>query len=165
MTAIALTDVRKSFGAVEALREVSLEARAGEFLTLLGPSGCGKTTTLRMVAGFVEPTAGTIRFGARDVTRVPVHKRNVGMVFQGYALFPHLTVAKNIEFGLKVPVFWLMTARVEGRYADLCAALPVELIPTRTLSPLDRHDAERLFEACLGPAARGPAGGAPTGNR
>jgi DNA-binding SARP family transcriptional activator/tetratricopeptide (TPR) repeat protein len=65
------------------------------------------------------------------------------------------------EFGLKVPVFWLMTARVEGRYADLCAALPVELVPTRTLSPLDRHDAERLFEACLGPVARGPAGERP----
>src|SRR6185503_8517095 len=69
---------------------------------LLGPSGCGKTTTLRAIAGFVQPTSGTVHFGERDVTALPVHKRNVGMVFQGYARFPHLNVSDNVRFGLRV---------------------------------------------------------------
>ncbi|MFO1221202.1 MAG: ABC transporter ATP-binding protein [Burkholderiaceae bacterium] len=100
--AVTLTNVTKSFGEVVAVEPTSIEIRTGELLALLGPSGCGKTTTLRMVAGFVDPTGGTIRIGKRDVTHVPVHKRNVGMVFQGYALFPHLTVSQNIEFGLRL---------------------------------------------------------------
>jgi putative spermidine/putrescine transport system ATP-binding protein len=87
---------------VAAVDGVSITIRPGELLALLGPSGCGKTTTLRAIAGFVQPTSGSVLFGERDVTRVPVHHRNVGMVFQGYALFPHLTVAKNVEFGLRV---------------------------------------------------------------
>ncbi len=102
MSGVTLTSIRKTYGELAAVDDVSLDICDGELLALLGPSGCGKTTTLRMISGFVEPNAGTIRFGERDVTRVPVHRRNVGMVFQGYALFPHLTVAKNIEFGLKV---------------------------------------------------------------
>jgi len=102
MSSVTLTNIRKNYGELAAVDNVSLEIREGELLALLGPSGCGKTTTLRMIAGFVAPTAGTIRFGDREVTTVPVHKRNVGMVFQGYALFPHLSVAKNIEFGLRV---------------------------------------------------------------
>ena len=102
MGAVTLTRVRKDYGEVCAVDDTTLEIREGELLALLGPSGCGKTTTLRMIAGFVQPSAGTIRLGERDVTRVPVHKRNVGMVFQGYALFPHLTVAQNIEFGLRL---------------------------------------------------------------
>ena len=102
MSGVTLSNIRKTYGELAAVDDVSLEIRDGELLALLGPSGCGKTTTLRMIAGFVEPTGGSIRFGERDVTSVPVHKRNVGMVFQGYALFPHLTVAKNVEFGLKV---------------------------------------------------------------
>lgn len=99
MAGVNLSKIRKSYGEVCAVEETSLEFREGELLALLGPSGCGKTTTLRMIAGFVAPTSGTIRIGKRDVTRVPVHQRNVGMVFQGYALFPHLTVAQNVEFG------------------------------------------------------------------
>ena len=99
---VTLTNVTKSFGDSVAVEPTSLEIRSGELLALLGPSGCGKTTTLRMIAGFVEPSGGTIRIGERDVTQVPVHKRNVGMVFQGYALFPHLSVAQNIEFGLRL---------------------------------------------------------------
>jgi putative spermidine/putrescine transport system ATP-binding protein len=102
MSSVTLTNIRKNYGELAAVDNVSLEIREGELLALLGPSGCGKTTTLRMIAGFVAPTAGTIRFGDREVTTVPVHKRNVGMVFQGYALFPHLSVAKNVEFGLRV---------------------------------------------------------------
>ena len=75
---------------------------AGEFVSFLGPSGCGKTTVLRMVAGFEEPTAGTIVIGGKDVTRLKPNQRNIGMVFQSYALFPNMTVAQNIAFGLKV---------------------------------------------------------------
>ena len=100
--AVTLTNLVKTYGELRAVDNVSLGIREGELLALLGPSGCGKTTTLRAIAGFVLPDSGTVHFGDRDVTRVPVHKRNVGMVFQGYALFPHLTVAKNVEFGLRV---------------------------------------------------------------
>lgn len=99
MAGVTLSKIRKTYGDFCAVEETSLDIREGELLALLGPSGCGKTTTLRMIAGFIVPTSGTMHIGARDVTRVPVHKRNVGMVFQGYALFPHLTVAQNIEFG------------------------------------------------------------------
>jgi putative spermidine/putrescine transport system ATP-binding protein len=102
MSGVTLKNLRKNYGDVAAVDDVSICIRPGELLALLGPSGCGKTTTLRAIAGFVQPTSGTVHFGERDVTRVPVHHRNVGMVFQGYALFPHLTVAKNVEFGLRV---------------------------------------------------------------
>ncbi|OOG57476.1 ABC transporter ATP-binding protein [Polaromonas sp. C04] len=99
MAGVTLSKIRKTYGEFCAVEETSLDIREGELLALLGPSGCGKTTTLRMIAGFIAPTSGTMHIGARDVTRLPVHKRNVGMVFQGYALFPHLTVAQNVEFG------------------------------------------------------------------
>ena len=102
MAGVSLHKVRKVYGDSTAVEETSLEIVEGELLALLGPSGCGKTTTLRMIAGFVVPTSGSVRIGDRDVTTLPVHKRNVGMVFQGYALFPHLTVAQNIAFGLKL---------------------------------------------------------------
>jgi putative spermidine/putrescine transport system ATP-binding protein len=100
--AIALRGVRKTFGDVVAVDDVSLDVGDGEFLTLLGPSGSGKTTVLRMVAGFEAPTAGTILLGGRDVTRVPAFERDVNTVFQDYALFPHMTVADNVGYGLKV---------------------------------------------------------------
>jgi putative spermidine/putrescine transport system ATP-binding protein len=100
--AVTLKNLVKTYGEMRAVDDVSIVIREGELLALLGPSGCGKTTTLRAIAGFVQPTSGTVHFGERDVTAVPVHKRNVGMVFQGYALFPHLNLAKNVEFGLKV---------------------------------------------------------------
>jgi ABC-type Fe3+/spermidine/putrescine transport system ATPase subunit len=89
-------------GEIYAVREVSLDVRPGEFLTLLGPSGCGKTTTLRMIAGFETPDAGCIRFGEQDVTELPANQRDIGFVFQNYALFPHLSVFENIAYGLRV---------------------------------------------------------------
>ena len=92
----------KSFGAIEALTPTSLSVEPGEFLTLLGPSGSGKTTLLNLAAGHLDPTAGRVLIGERDVTRVPARHRNVGMVFQSYALFPHMTVADNVAYGLKV---------------------------------------------------------------
>ena len=98
--AIRYDEVTKTFGDVTAVNEVSFEVKDGELLALLGPSGSGKTTTLRMLAGFETPTSGTISLAGKDVTRVPTHKRDTGMVFQDYALFPHMTVGENIAFGL-----------------------------------------------------------------
>jgi iron(III) transport system ATP-binding protein len=102
--AVRLRGVARSYGPIAAVRDVDLEVGHGEVLALLGPSGCGKTTTLRLIAGFETPDAGTIEVGGREVagpdTSVPPEKRRVGMVFQDYALFPHLTVAQNVAYGL-----------------------------------------------------------------
>src|SRR3954451_2045050 len=100
--AIVLDAVSKQFGDHAAVRDVNLSIRDGEFFSLLGPSGCGKTTTLRMIAGFVEPDEGRILLQGRDVTTVPPNKRPVNMVFQQYALFPHMSVYDNVAFGLTV---------------------------------------------------------------
>src|SRR6516225_7939807 len=100
--AIHVTGLRKRFGDVEALAETELTVRSGEFFTLLGPSGSGKTTLLRLIAGFERPDGGRIELGGRDVTRVPPYARDVNTVFQDYALFPHMTVAQNVEYGLRV---------------------------------------------------------------
>jgi putative spermidine/putrescine transport system ATP-binding protein len=103
MAFLELSDVRKQFvGGAVAVEDFNLAAERGEFVSFLGPSGCGKTTTLRMIAGFEYPTAGRIRIADKDVTDQPPNRRNVGMVFQSYALFPNMTVAGNIGFGLKV---------------------------------------------------------------
>ena len=101
-TTVLVRDLKKFYGPVAAVDGVSLDVRPGEFLSLLGPSGSGKTTLLMMIAGFETPSAGTIQIGDRAVTHVPPNKRDVGMVFQKYALFPHMTVASNIAFPLKM---------------------------------------------------------------
>ena len=101
-SAIGVVDVSKRFGRVSAVEDVSLEIGDGEFFSLLGPSGCGKTTTLRMIAGFERPDAGRIFLQGHDVTDVPANRRPVNMVFQQYALFPHMSVYDNVAFGLKV---------------------------------------------------------------
>ena len=100
-SAIEATGLRKAFGENLVLDGVDLDVAAGEFFSLLGPSGCGKTTTLRMIAGFNDPTSGTVLVGGEDVTSTPPHKRDVNTVFQSYALFPHLTVFENVAFGLR----------------------------------------------------------------
>src|ERR1044071_998150 len=99
---LEINDVRKQFAANIVVKGFNLDIEGGEFLSLLGPSGCGKTTVLRMVAGFESPTAGAIRIDGKDVTHLRPNQRNVGMVFQAYALFPNMTVADNVAFGLKV---------------------------------------------------------------
>jgi putative spermidine/putrescine transport system ATP-binding protein len=99
--ALGVRRLRKAFGPVIAVDGVSLDAAPGEFLALLGPSGCGKSTLLRMVAGLVEPDDGEIVLAGEDITRVAVHRRNLGLVFQSYALFPHMTVFENVAFGLR----------------------------------------------------------------
>jgi spermidine/putrescine ABC transporter ATP-binding subunit len=102
MSEVCFEKVEKRFGEHVAVRGVDLLVRPGEFVTLLGPSGCGKTTCLRMIAGFIAPTSGRIVMGGRDITALPPYRRNTGMVFQSYALFPHRTVTDNVAFGLQV---------------------------------------------------------------
>jgi putative spermidine/putrescine transport system ATP-binding protein len=100
MADLELINLTKAYGSTIAVDDISLSVAAGELVAFLGPSGCGKTTTLRMVAGFVDPTSGTIRVQGRDITELAPNKRDMGMVFQSYALFPHMTVSRNIAFGL-----------------------------------------------------------------
>ena len=142
MAGVSLSNIRKTYGALAAVDDVSIEIRDGELLALLGPSGCGKTTTLRMIAGFVAPTSGTVKFGERDVTRVPVHKRNVGMVFQGYALFPHLTVAKNVEFGLRVRGW--DKAKIAARVTEMLRWVQMEALAERSPRALSGGQQQRV---------------------
>jgi putative spermidine/putrescine transport system ATP-binding protein len=99
---LQLVGISKSFGSVQALRPMTQTIEGGEMLALLGPSGCGKTTTLRIIAGFETPDRGSVVIGTRDVTELPPNKRGLGMVFQSYSLFPHMTVGENVAFGLKM---------------------------------------------------------------
>jgi putative spermidine/putrescine transport system ATP-binding protein len=101
VTTLDFISVRKTFGPTVALEGLDLDVREGELITLLGPSGCGKTTALRIAAGFEFADSGAVLVAGSDITRTPAHKRNMGMVFQSYSLFPNLTVAQNVEFGLK----------------------------------------------------------------
>ena len=99
---IDLKDIVVKFGDFEALHHINVDVKEGEFFTFLGPSGCGKTTTLRTITGFIEPVSGTVSVNDVDITNVPIEKRNIGIVFQSYALFPTMTVEDNIAFGLKL---------------------------------------------------------------
>ena len=99
---IKLTDIVVRFGDFEALHDINVHVKEGEFFTFLGPSGCGKTTTLRTITGFIDPVSGTVAMQGKDITHVPIEKRNIGIVFQSYALFPTMTVHDNIAFGLKI---------------------------------------------------------------
>lgn len=99
---LELRGISKSFGALTVVKDVSLDVQAGEFVSLLGPSGCGKTTTLRMIAGFIAPDEGQIILGGKDITEMPSYRRDVGLLFQSYALFPHMTVRGNVGFGPKM---------------------------------------------------------------
>src|SRR3954453_7202301 len=116
---ISIRGLRKEFDGVTAVDGIDVEIGAGEFFTLLGPSGCGKTTTLRMLAGFEQPTDGQILLDGVDVARTPAHKRPVNTVFQSYALFPHLDVRKNVEYGLR----WRKDVDSKTRAARVARAL------------------------------------------
>jgi putative spermidine/putrescine transport system ATP-binding protein len=98
---LSIQNLTAHYGTTKVLEDLSLNVAAGELVSLLGASGCGKTTTLRLIAGFLEPTSGTIRLGDKDLTKLPAHARDIGLVFQNYALFPHMSVRDNVAFGLK----------------------------------------------------------------
>ena len=102
MAYLTLSRISKQFGDTYAVEDFNLDIEKGEFISFLGPSGCGKTTTLRMVAGFEIPTGGTITLDGKDITNKAPNQRNVGMIFKAYALFPNMTVAQNIGFGLRI---------------------------------------------------------------
>ena len=124
MGSLTLDAVRKSFGAIDVLKGVDLAVREGEFVVFVGPSGCGKSTLLRIVAGLEEQTSGTIRIDDRVVNGVPPAKRGTAMMFQSYALYPHLTVAKNM--GLALQQEGVATADIERRVTEAAALLRLE---------------------------------------
>jgi ABC-type Fe3+/spermidine/putrescine transport system ATPase subunit len=121
---LLLENVSKEFNRLAAVKEVSLEIGEGEFVTLLGPSGCGKTTTLRMIAGFETPTSGRIRYDGRVINDLIPQRRNFGIVFQSYALFPHMKVRENVAFGLKMHRY--PKDRIRARVAELLAMVGLE---------------------------------------
>ena len=114
---IQLHNILVRFGDFEALHNINVDVREGEFFTFLGPSGCGKTTTLRTITGFIDPVSGSVRVKDRDITHVPIEDRNIGIVFQSYALFPTMTVYDNIAFGLKVKK--LKKAEIDKRVREI----------------------------------------------
>ncbi|MFC0187099.1 ABC transporter ATP-binding protein [Fictibacillus aquaticus] len=142
MSSITLDAIAKSFGKVKAVHELNLEIKKGEFFTFLGPSGCGKTTTLRMIAGFYYPTKGSIKFGEKDVTRVVPEKRNTGMVFQNYALFPHMTVFENVAFGLKVRK--QSSSEIKRRVEDALKKVRLDQYMMRQVSQLSGGQQQRV---------------------
>jgi putative spermidine/putrescine transport system ATP-binding protein len=142
MPDLILDGVTKAFGATRAVDGVSLTVPAGTFVCLLGPSGCGKTTLLRMIAGLEEPTAGRIALGGTDLTRVPPHKRGFGMVFQSLALFPHLTVAGNIAYPLKIR--GTDAAVIQRRVAELLDMVRLSGFGERSVAKLSGGQRQRV---------------------
>ncbi|WP_188261441.1 putative 2-aminoethylphosphonate ABC transporter ATP-binding protein [Azospirillum tabaci] len=136
---LRLSNVVKSFGAFQALKDVSLDIERGEFVCFLGPSGCGKTTLLRIIAGLDPQTAGTVEIGGRDVSRLPPSARDYGIVFQSYALFPNLTVARNIAYGLK-----LKRKAEEERVRELLALIGLPDIGAKFPSQLSGGQQQRV---------------------
>lgn len=139
---VELRSVSKHYGETIAVANVSLVARRGELVCLLGPSGCGKTTTLRMVAGFVEPTSGSISINNVDMTHQPPYRRDTGMVFQSYALFPHMTVAENIAFGLE-NLKWPRAER-ENRVKEMLKLVELPHLAQRLPSQLSGGQQQRI---------------------
>lgn len=139
---LSIQHVRKSFGATTVVEDFNLDVERGEFVSFLGPSGCGKTTVLRMVAGFEEPSAGTIVVGGKDITRLKPNQRNVGMVFQAYALFPNLTVAQNIGFGLKVA--GMPRADIDARVAEMLGIIKLPQMADRYPYQLSGGQQQRI---------------------
>lgn len=142
MTPITFQALRKTFGPTVAVDDVSLTIPAGSLFFLLGPSGCGKTTLLRMIAGFTEPTAGRLLFGDTDITHLPANRRNAGMVFQGYALWPHMTVAQNVAFGLEVRK--LGRADIQRRVAETLAQVQLDALAGRKINQLSGGQQQRV---------------------
>jgi putative spermidine/putrescine transport system ATP-binding protein len=143
MSFLTLTDVTKTFGDLHAVADVNLSVEKGEFVSLLGPSGCGKTTTLQMIAGFVETTRGRIVLDGRDITHTRPNQRGLGIVFQSYALFPHMSVAQNVAFGLEMRSIG-KTERAERVSEALALARAIVIAPPVLLldEPMSNLDAK-----------------------
>ena len=139
---LSIQHVRKSYGSNTVVQDFSLDVEPGEFVSFLGPSGCGKTTVLRMVAGFEEPSAGKIVVAGKDITRLKPNQRNVGMVFQAYALFPNLTVAQNIGFGLKVA--GMPRADIDARVAEMLGIIKLPQMADRYPYQLSGGQQQRI---------------------
>ena len=129
MSFLNLTGIQKAYGPNKVVKDFDLSVERGEFVTFLGPSGCGKTTTLRMIAGFETPTEGAIRINDKDVTHLRANSRAIGMVFQAYALFPNMTVAQNIGFGLKVA--GKPAAELQARVDEMLAMIKLPQLADR----------------------------------
>ena len=142
---LSLHHLSKRFGAVSAVRDISLDIRAGEFVALLGPSGSGKTTLLTLIAGFETPSAGAISIGGRDITAVASHRREIGMVFQRYALFPHMTVAQNIAFPLRMR--GLNRATTRERVREIVGLVQLETLEQRYPAQLSGGQQQRVAVA------------------
>jgi putative spermidine/putrescine transport system ATP-binding protein len=142
MARLQLSHLSKRYGDQTAVADVTLDVADGEFLVLLGPSGCGKTTTLRMIAGFVEPSGGTATIGGKDVTHLPPWRRNTGMVFQSYALFPHMTVAENVAFGLEMRK--LGKADIGNRVKEVLRLVRLEIYAERYPRQLSGGQQQRV---------------------
>lgn len=142
MSTVYLSEITKQFGSVTAVKDLDLTIQEGEFFTFLGPSGCGKTTTLRMIAGFYYPTEGKVKFNERDMTKVAPEKRNTGMVFQNYALFPHMTVFENVAFGLKVRK--LSKKVIKERVTDVLNKVRLDQYMNRQVSQLSGGQQQRV---------------------
>jgi spermidine/putrescine ABC transporter ATP-binding subunit len=140
--AVRLESITKRFGDLTALADVSLEVSRGEFMTLLGPSGCGKTTLLNVVAGFLSPTSGEVFIGDVRVTEVPTYEREIGIVFQNYALFPHMSVANNVAYGLKAR--GIARAEIAIRVADMLAIMKLTGLEDRKPRQLSGGQQQRV---------------------
>jgi putative spermidine/putrescine transport system ATP-binding protein len=142
---LVVSGADKRFGAASVLRDLSLSVAQGEFVSLLGPSGCGKTTLLRCIAGLLHPDRGQITIGGRNITALAAHQRNVGVVFQNYALFPHLTVAENIAFGLRAR--GVSKAEAAPRVAEALALVRMEAHGEKPITALSGGQQQRVAVA------------------
>ena len=141
MSRLQLDGLAKSYGAAQVVSGVTLDIPEGEMVVLLGPSGCGKTTILRMIAGFVPPTAGDVRLDGRSITRLPPHKRDLGLVFQSYALFPHMSVTRNVAFGLEMR--GIKGAALDTRVAEMLRLARLEALAERLPQQLSGGQQQR----------------------
>jgi spermidine/putrescine ABC transporter ATP-binding subunit len=139
---LALSGLTKVYGHTVAVDNVTFRIATGEMVALLGPSGCGKTTTLRMIAGLIEPSNGDIQIGGRSITSTPVHKRNIGMLFQSYALFPHLSVGQNVAFGLEMR--GVKRAAAARRVKDALALVQLDQFADRLPAALSGGQQQRV---------------------
>ncbi len=142
MARLQIQGLSKAYGVFSAVESMDLDVQEGEFIVFLGPSGCGKTTTLRMIAGFIEPTAGVIAIGGRNLTTIPPYRRNLGIVFQNYAIFPHLSVFDNVAFGLRRRK--LPSATVEAKAMAALARVKLDHLRERMPKQLSGGQQQRV---------------------